>query len=283
MEQGNLDEAEAVLTAASRPALPQAGYWAWLLGSRARLLTLQGRIQEGLQTWLACGRRFTAHGGQNPAVLAWRSGAALALHRLGRGDEAQELASQEVVLARRWGAPTALGRALRVAGLIRGGQDGLADLLESTTVLASSPARLEYAKTLVDLGAALRRAGRRNESRQQLRLGVELAHICGATPLVERGWTELRVSGARRRHLAPSGLDALTPSERRVAELAAAGHTNRDIAQTLFITTNTVEVHLTRIYRKLGSTGRADLAGFPFSRPDGIDPAVAHRGPAEAQ
>jgi len=96
-----------------------------------------------------------------------------------------------------------------------------------------------------------------------LRFGVELAQICGSTPLVERGWTELRLSGARRRHLTPSGPDALTPGERRVAELAAAGNTNRDIAQMLFITTNTVEVHLTRTYRKLGTKGRANLTCFP--------------------
>jgi DNA-binding CsgD family transcriptional regulator len=278
MERGNLDEAEAVLKVASRAELPQAGYGAWLLGSRARLLTLQGRIQEGLQTWLACGRRFAAHGGQNPAVLAWRSGAALALHRLDRGEEARELVGQEIILARRWGAPTALGRALRVAGLICGGEDGLELLRESTTILAASPARLEYAKALVDLGAALRRAGRRSESRQQLRLGVELAQICGATPLLERGWTELRVSGARPRHVAPSGPDALTPSERRVAELAAAGYTNRDIAQMLFITTNTVEVHLTRTYRKLGVNGRANLTSFSFIRSDERPTAVAGGG-----
>jgi DNA-binding CsgD family transcriptional regulator/tetratricopeptide (TPR) repeat protein len=268
MEQGNLHEADTILKVTSGPELHQTGYWAWLLGSRAHMLMLQERIQEGLQTWLACGRRFAAHGGQNPAVLAWRSGAALALHRLSRGEEAQELATQEIILARRWGAPTALGRALRVAGLIRGGQDGLDLLRESTMILASSPARLEYAKSLVDLGAALRRAGRRSESRQHLYFGVELAQICGATPLVERGWTELRASGARRRHVVPSGPDALTPSERRVAELAAAGYTNRDIAQTLFITTNTVEVHLTRTYRKLGINGRASLGCFSFSRPD---------------
>ncbi|MGH3916868.1 MAG: helix-turn-helix transcriptional regulator [Pseudonocardiaceae bacterium] len=261
MEQGSLDEAETVLTVASQShqPLPRTGYWAWLLGSRARLLTLQGRMQEGLQTWLACGRSFAAHGGQNPAILPWRSGAALALHHLGRWEETRELVAEEITLARRWGAPTALGRALRVAGLVHSDQDGLALLHEATEVLASSPARLEYAKALIDLGAALRRSGRRNESRRQLRQGVELAHICGATPLVEHGWTELRASGARPRHVAPSGPGALTPSERRVAELAAAGHSNRDIAQALFITTNTVEVHLTRTYRKLGINGRANL------------------------
>ncbi|HEY2764602.1 MAG TPA: AAA family ATPase [Pseudonocardiaceae bacterium] len=268
MEQGNLDEAEKVLgQAGPSQQLPSTGYWAWLLSSRARLLTLRGRIEEGLQTWLACGHRFTAHGGQNPAVVSWRSGAALAMHHLGRVDEARGLADQEITLARRWGAPTTIGRALRVAGLVQPDQGGLALLQEAATVIASSPARLDHAKILIDLGAALRRSGRRNEARAQLRRGVELAYVCGATPLVRHGWTELRASGARPRHTVPSGPGALTPSERRVAELAAAGNSNRDIAQTLFITTNTVEVHLTRVYRKLAISGRSDLPGFSLDPP----------------
>ena len=199
MEQGDLDEAEAVLDKATKQEpLPQAGYWAWLVSSRARLLTLQGRTSEGLQAWLACGQRFAGHGGQNPAVLAWRSGAALAMYRLGRCDEARELAYEEVALARRWGAPTALGRALRVAGTIQSDRGGLGLLREATSVLAGSPVRLEYAKALIDIGAALRRAGQHNESHQNLHRGIELAHICGATPLVERGKTELRRTRRRR-------------------------------------------------------------------------------------
>lgn len=260
MEQGRLDEATAALAwACMSDPLPSTGYWYWYLDSRARLLMLQGRVKEGLETMLACGRRFAAHGGQNPAFVAWRSGAALALFSLDRPNEARALATEELTLARRWGAPRALGRALRVAGLVHGGEEGLALLHQAVEVLASSPARLEHAKALVELGAALRRSGHRLESRHYLRRGVELAQICGATPLIERGYTELRASGARPRRIALSGPDALTPSERRVAELAAAGQSNRDIAQALFITTNTVEVHLTRTYRKLGVTGRSGL------------------------
>jgi DNA-binding SARP family transcriptional activator/DNA-binding CsgD family transcriptional regulator/predicted negative regulator of RcsB-dependent stress response len=268
MEQGNLEEAEAVLDKATNPEpLPRTGYWAWLLSSRARLLALQGRIPEALQTWLACGRRFTAHGGNNPAVLAWRSGAALAMYRLGRTDEARELASEEVRLAHRWGASTAYGRALRVAGLVAGDHKGLASLNEAATVLAGSPARLELARTLIELGAALHRVGRHNESRENFRRGIELAQICGATPLIERASSELHASGARPLHIAPSGPDALTPSERRVAELATAGYSDRDIAQALFITANTVEMHLAATYHKLGITGRDDLTGVSLSCP----------------
>jgi DNA-binding CsgD family transcriptional regulator len=88
-----------------------------------------------------------------------------------------------------------------------------------------------------------------------------LAHACGASPLAERAAGELRASGARPRRRAITGLDALTPSEERVAWLASTGRTNRDIAQELFITLATVETHLTRAYRKLGVPGREELAG----------------------
>ena len=149
-------------------------------------------------------------------MLTWRSGAALAMYRLGRTDEARELASEEVRLAHRWGASTAYGRALWVAGQVAGDHEGLASLNEAATVLTGSPARLELARTLIELGAALQRVGRHNESRENFRRGIELAQICGATPLIERASSELRASGARPLHIAPSGPDALTPSERRV-------------------------------------------------------------------
>lgn len=108
-----------------------------------------------------------------------------------------KLAVEEIALARRWGAPTALGRALRIAGLLHGGPAGLALLREATTVLASSPARLEYAKALVDTSSALRHPDQQTESHHHLHRGVERAHICGATPLAQRGNALLRASGAQ--------------------------------------------------------------------------------------
>jgi DNA-binding CsgD family transcriptional regulator len=128
-------------------------------------------------------------------------------------------------------------------------------------VLADSPARLDHARCLVDLGAALRRANQRSAAREPLREGLELARRCGADALVQRAHHELVVAGGRPRRLMFSGPDALTPSERRVAELAAEGHSNREIAQLLFVTTKTVDNHLARVYGKLGITSRGDLAG----------------------
>jgi DNA-binding CsgD family transcriptional regulator len=182
------------------------------------------------------------------------------LLQLGREDEARQLAAEEVENARNWGTPRALAGALRAAGLLEGGERGLALLEEAVGVVGSSPAKLEHAKSRTELGAALRRANRRSEAREHLRQAVELATICGATALVERAERELLATGARPRRVALSGVDSLTPSERRVAELAAAGPTNREIAQTLFVTQRTVEVHLTSIYRKLAISSRSQLA-----------------------
>jgi len=126
-------------------------------------------------------------------------------------------------------------------------------------VLETSSAVLERARTLVELGAALRRTNRRTHAREQLRRGLELAVRAGSQPLVEHAQTELAATGARPRRLLLSGVDSLTTSERRVADFAAEGLTNKDIAQALFVTTKTVEVHLGNVYRKLGIGSRAEL------------------------
>ena len=170
--------------------------------------------------------------------------------------EAVRLADEELARARAWGAPRAIGIALRARGLVAG---DLESLREAVAVLEDSRARLELARALVDLGAALRRGNRRSEARDVLRRGLELAHRLGAAPLEATAQAELQATGARPRRLVLSGVDSLTPSERRVAELAAGGMTNRDIAQSLFVTPKTVEVHLSSVYRKLGIASRAQL------------------------
>ena len=88
---------------------------------------------------------------------------------------------------------------------------------------------------------------------------MELATVCGAAPLAARAETELVATGARPRRIAMRGVESLTPSERRVAEMAARGPTNREIAQALFVTQRTVEVHLTSIFRKLAINSRSQL------------------------
>jgi tetratricopeptide (TPR) repeat protein len=245
LEQGKLDEAATVLDrSAYGESQPDDARLLFLPNVRARLRMMRGDLAGGLEDVLDGGRRYEEVGGRNPAFLAWRSHAALALLQLGEQDEARRLAGEELALARAWGAPRALGAALRVAGLAEGGEDGLTLLRQAVELLADSPAKLEHAKARTELGAALRRANRRSEARQQLGQALELAAICGALPLVQRADVELRAAGARPRRITLRGVESLTPSEHRVAEMAAEGLMNREIAQALFVTPKTVEVHL---------------------------------------
>jgi DNA-binding CsgD family transcriptional regulator len=261
MEQGRLDDATAALaTIAFRESQLDSERVLFLRDSSARLRILRGDPAGGAEQLLEAGRSFDEVGAVNPAFIAWRSPAALALRQLERADEARELATEELAFARTWGAPRALAAALRTVGLVEGGAAGLALFEEAVQVVEGSPAKLEHAKARTELGAALRRANRRSDAREHLRQAVELATICGATSLAERAERELLTTGARPRRVALSGVASLTPSERRIAELAAEGPTNREIAQTLFVTQRTVEVHLTSTYRKLGITSRSQLA-----------------------
>ncbi|MFI8829253.1 helix-turn-helix transcriptional regulator [Streptomyces sp. NPDC053431] len=261
IDQGRLDEAQKVLDAAhpSGP-VPNSGAYGWLLKTRARLLRLQEQPQQALASAIASGHRFAPHGPNTSPLVAWRSEAALCLHALDRGTEALHYANEDLQWARKWGAKRSLGSALRVCGLVIGGGEGLKALREAVAVLKESPARLAYASALVDLGAELCHEGERQGARPPLRQALDVATRCGASPLAERARSQLAAAGGRPRHTALTGPDALTPSERRVAEMAAQGASNREIAQSLYVTPKTVEVHLSNSYRKLDITTRAELA-----------------------
>ena len=261
VERGELDEAEELLGAA--PLERHEGRWDALVlrGSRGRLRLAQGDPRAALEDLLRAGGVLVSGGAVNPAVMAWRSSAALAHHALGNRDEAVGLAAEEVALARAFGAARALGIALRCRGIVAGGREGIELLEESVEVLDGSGARLEHARSLCELGAALRRARRRAASAAPLREALHLAAQCGADALAARAREELRAAGARPRRDAMRGRDALTASELRIAQMAAAGATNRQIAQSLFLSLRTVETHLTHAYRKLDIGSRAELAG----------------------
>jgi DNA-binding CsgD family transcriptional regulator len=264
IEAGELEEAQAVLA-----LLPQEG-WAPGLGTvlipaaRGRLRLAQGQAAEALADFEACAAMYSPEVWgveiRDTGYLHARSGAALALLALGERDRARALAQAELEDVRAAGTPRALGIALRVAGLAEGGKRGLELLGESVAALERSPALLERARSLGELGAALRRSGRRADAREPLAAALELAGRCGARPLAARVREELGATGARPRREWRTGVEALTPGELRVARLAAEGQTNRQIAQTLYVTLKTVEGHLARAYAKLGIAGRAGLA-----------------------
>ena len=255
------------------PTTMQAG---WLIAGRGRLRLAARRPAAALGDLLAAGDLFARLRISAPSVAPWRSDAALAHLALGAHAEARALAAEEVTLARAFNGPRTLGVALRAAGLTDGGRRGIDLLRQAERVLEGSGARLEHARAMADLGAALRRAGQRADSREVLRVALDLAHRCGAIALTERARTELIAAGGRPRRLVLSGLDSLTPGERRVAQLAADGLSNRDIAQNLFITARTVEGHLTHAYQKLAITSREQLPAA-LTPPGGETTAPAFR------
>jgi DNA-binding CsgD family transcriptional regulator len=253
-ERGNLTAARRELEAASDPgdASQAARYW---LDSHAEQLLAEERFGEALAVARDAAKRFAAmHAIDTPA----RAHEALALHRLGQREQALAVAAEGVVEARRWGAPAIVARALRVLGCVEH-IDGLEHLREAAELAERSPARLELAKALAAQGAVLRADRRPAEARDPLRRALELADALGAGALAAQVRQELYAAGGRPRTAALKGPAALTPSERRVAERAAAGQTNRAIAEALFVTPKTVELHLRNAYGKLGARNRHDL------------------------
>ncbi|HEY6421688.1 MAG TPA: LuxR C-terminal-related transcriptional regulator, partial [Pseudonocardiaceae bacterium] len=258
LERGGLDQATAVVeSVALIPALLETPFGHALLEARGRVRLARGQRTQAIADLRHCGH-YADSVQATPNFYAWRSALALALAPE-QPREAWELAQAELERARRAGAPRAIGIALRVCGLLTDGNNGIELLEQSVAVLELTPMRLELAHSLTELGAALRRAGARTAARQPLRRGLDLASRCGATPLAARAREEALAAGARPRRPWTTGVHALTPSELRVARLAAQPLSNRDIAQALFITTKTVSDHLSSTYRKLNIHTRDQL------------------------
>ena len=239
---------------------PAGNQGALLLEARGRLRLELGDTRRAVDDLLGAGHRLEEWGLHNPSVAAWRSQAAIGLAALGQRGRAVELAEAELALARRWASPRALGVALRALAVVYNDERTIPLLNDACATLASSQAPVEHARALTDLGAALRRANQRNHAREHLRTALDIAHTAGALSLAQRAHTELIATGARPRMPLRTGVEALTPSERRIAQMAAVGQTNMAIAQDLFVTLKTVEMHLTSTYRKLDISSRAQLA-----------------------
>jgi DNA-binding CsgD family transcriptional regulator/tetratricopeptide (TPR) repeat protein len=260
VEEGALDAAEQALAPLAAEAESGSLAAEALRLARGRLRVEQGRFAEGIEDFLAVGARLVRAQVTGPSYLPWRSEAALAYVALGNPEQARRLASEELELAQVFGTPRVLGVAKRAAGIATGGERGEVLLREAVEAFERGDARLERARTLADLGAVLRRRNRRTQARELLREALDGAHRSGAARLARRAETELRATGARPRRVVLIGLESLTPSELRIAELASQDLTNREIAQMLFITDRTVEGHLTSVFRKLRLDSRTELS-----------------------
>lgn len=260
LERPQLDDVAATLEATElTPELDGTYLGAWLLEARGRLRLARGRREAACTDLQKCGALMTAFHTVNPILSPWRSAYALAMPD-GERAAARRLVEEEIRLARTTRTHVAEAVGLRAAGLLDRGESGIALLRQSLDIAVDAGAPLETARTLVALGATLRRSGQRAAAAQPLREGLDIAHRCGADRLAEGAETELRTLGHRPRRRALFGVDALTPSEVRVAREAARGMSNRDIAQSMFVTTKTIETQLSSVYQKLAIRGRDELA-----------------------
>jgi DNA-binding CsgD family transcriptional regulator len=260
-ERGRFEDARAVIETLP---LGEGELQVWqgvgVLAERGRLRIASGELEAGASDMLEANRRMAAAGCDLSVLVDWAPTAVGALARLGRADDAAAVAQREVQAAIAFGAPRRKAMALGARGGLDGGPEGLAQLQEAVSLLADSPARLERARALVNLGIGLRRRDQALAAREPLAAGLDLAHQCGAVALAEAARAELVATGARPRRASLRGPGALTPAELRTAEMAAAGMSNREVAQALFVSTKTVETQLSQAYAKLGIDSRGALA-----------------------
>jgi DNA-binding CsgD family transcriptional regulator len=193
----------------------------------------------------------------SPTWASWRPLAIDPLRALGRLDEARELAAEQLDLSQRSEVPHLIGEAFCLAGGVSADrEEAIALAGHGVEILTGTASRLRAGIGLLTLGSLLRRSGRTSDARKHLRAAVEVLVACGAVPTAEFARDELVATGARRGSTDPR---QLTPSERRVAELAVAGLGNRAIAARLHVSRKTVETHLSSVYRKLELSSREQL------------------------
>jgi len=241
--------------------LPEAAMFVPLRVARGRLSIRLARFGAGLAEIIDCRDLAARQGWWYPsAICEYLSDAVRALIRSGESAAAAELALGELERARAFGAARPLAVALRTYGELKGGAEGLVLVEEAHRLLDGLPDAVERARTLVALGSVLRRAGQRSAARRRLDAGRELAQKIGAAELEAEARSELRLAGARPTRSGSSASMPLTPAEERVAQKAATGLSNREIAQALFVTVKTVEWHLSQTYAKLGIAKRSELS-----------------------
>lgn len=257
--QGDLEAAARAAGSCDRP--DDFLSTALLTEACGRLALAQGNEAEAVRLFTDTGRRFDAMGYAGPPITQWRAWLAIALARSGDAVRGAELAREEQRLAKRSGSSRAVGFAALAAAVCAPARERLAALEAAVDLLRIERAPIELTRAQIELGAELRRQGRRRDAREPLSEAMETALACGATGLEQDARQELLATGARPRRRALAGPQALTPSELRVARLVAAGSTNREAAQALFLSEKTVEGHLRGIFRKLEISSRTEIAG----------------------
>ncbi|MFE3001615.1 ATP-binding protein [Nocardia sp. NPDC059246] len=262
IERDELDQAEEALSAAEQIALTpdSQGLWSWIYMARGRLQIVRSDYVGALENFLAAGRTLSVFEAVNPAVLHWRSYAGLSARMLGDAALAADLIDEELLLARQFDLPRQVAIALRAKSALLGRTERIVLLEQSLEILEKHGTPLDLGETLLEYGRAMRQSGSRIEARTPLTRAMELAHRQGAYATARRAREELSASGAKPRRSYSTGLQALTPTEFRIAEMAAQGLSNREVAESLFVARSTVAWHLRHIFQKLEITSRSELS-----------------------
>ncbi|MEU3512256.1 AAA family ATPase [Streptomyces longwoodensis] len=259
LDQGDLAAGTALVQHLPGTLDDEAWQWNEVLCARGRLRLASDDAEGALDDLTECGRRQRAWHRTSPAVSSWWYWAGRS--HLARGDRAtaRQLADEAIESARAAHLPCALAQGLELRAATEAARHRPLLLQEAEAVLGTTSAALLLARVRVARGRALHRCGDKQAARAVLRKAWEETYALGAPALHAEAHTALLATGARPRRPVPSGVDALTRSERRVAKLADSGLTNAVIARTLCVTRRTVEVHLTAVYRKLNVAGRREL------------------------
>lgn len=260
LERGELAHAGQVLGAPVPPDADDGRAWGGFLLVRAQVRLAAGDAEAAYADAAECGRWLLAQQAGNPVLLPWRSVAALAKAACGDLVAASRLAAAELDTARTWGAASGVGQALLTAGLLAGGTQGVRLLTEAVNTLRETPTSLRYGWSLAELAAARISAGEPAAAASLLRLAAEVAEECGAARLSRRVAEISKNSDVKNDRMVVARTASLTRAEERVAVLASSGMSNRTIATELSVTLRTVELHLTKVYRKLHIRSRAALA-----------------------
>ncbi|MFB8235933.1 AAA family ATPase [Kitasatospora purpeofusca] len=261
VETGRLWQAHGLARAVAADRARDSWEWNEYLYSRGLLRLASGEPAEALADLLECGRRQGERQVHSPIVTPWRSAAAECHLQLGEPGPAVALAEEELRLARIWGTPRTVGRALRTLAAATGGRHGLDLAAEAVQLLRTAEIDTELVPALITYGRLLGDGGRRGAARRALREAAGRAERLGAVRQRAAALEALRASGARIGRGDHAGAEALTDSELRICRLAAAGHSNAEIAAMLHLAVRTVETHLTNSFRKLGVRRRLELPG----------------------
>ena len=253
------EEAERVLRDSGLDGpLPEHVLFFTALYTRGRVRLARGEPEAALEDLLEFRVRERRWAVPNPCAYPWRVEAVAAMRQLGRVEEARELASEQAELGERWGAARALALGRFAYGLVAPDRERGGEHFAAAAELAKADAPLLRMEALIQLGRSLRQGGERARARAPLREAFAEAESRGALRLMRMARDELRAARGRPPKRTRAD-DELTPSERRIAELAASGASNSEIAGSLFLSVRTVETHLTSAYRRLGISSRREL------------------------